>query len=201
MKKPLLAIDIDDTIADSTESLRLIANERTGLNLPPEAYKVKGEYWGYSERVWAEHGVDKLYAFQDHRSEMRDDQSNILVVAGAQEALKRLAMRYDIVFITARGHDLENATHRWLKQHFPDITFDVHFTDHHHDEDALTKGRLCKQLGAEILIDDNDDHCRSAITEGLGAVRFGDYGWHGEPYAEIPCCHTWKDVLEYFGVT
>ena len=200
MQKPLIAIDIDDTLADSTESLRIMANQRTGLNVPREAYQVKGEYWGYYERVWAEHGVDKSYSFSDHKAEMELDQSSLLVIDGAVDALGTLATRYRIVLITARDRSWEAETRRWFRDRFDGIDFELYFTDHHHDDKGLTKGELCRQLGAELLIDDNDAHCRSAIDQGIGAIRYGTYGWHGDDVEEFACCRTWRDVLEYLNV-
>lgn len=199
MKKPLIAIDIDDTIADSTESLRIVANERTGFNVPSEAYKVKGEYWGYYERVWKEHGINEKYSFADHMEEMQQDQSSVLLVNGASEAIGTLTQHYRVL-ITSRDVSWERATRHWLSQHFTDLEYELYFSNNHRDASSFTKGELCKKLGAEILIDDNDDHCQSALEAGLGAIRFGSYGWHGEENANIPGCRTWKDILEYLGV-
>lgn len=200
MTKPLIAIDIDDTIADSTESLRIAANERSGLNIPAEVYRQKGEYWGYYEAILAKYGIDKVYTLQDNKAEMEADQSTILVIEGARDALATLTKHYRIVFITAREESCEPATHRWLAEKFDGLKYDLHFIDHIHGESGLTKGQLCKRLGAELLIDDNDAHCQSAVAEGVGAIRFGEYGWHGENEDQIPCCKTWQDVLEYLGV-
>jgi 5'(3')-deoxyribonucleotidase len=200
MPRPLIAIDIDDTLADSTESLRIIANQRTGSNLPPDAYKVKGEYWGYYERVWAEHGIDTKYSFAQHKAEMEKDHSDLLVVEGAVDAVKRLSQTYQIVLITARDRSWEAATRRWLEARFSDTQYELHFIEHHHDDTGLTKGQLCKQLGVELLIDDHDAHCVSALNEGVGAIRFGTYGWHGDDDLQYPCFKTWAEVLEYLRV-
>lgn len=201
MSKPLIAIDIDDVIADSTEALRIMANERSGLNVPPEAYKVKRDtFWGYYEKVWAEHGIDKHYTFEEHKKDMERDQSAVTPVAGAIPALRRLSELYRIVLITSRDASWKSATLRWLEDQLGDVSFDVHFLGHTHDGKGQTKGELCKQLGAELLIDDSEENCHSAVREGIGAIRFGDYGWHGDQELVFPACKTWKDVLEYLGV-
>lgn len=200
MKKPIIAIDIDDTIADATESVRLMANKKSGITLAPEHYRVKGEYWGYYRRVWAEHGVDQYLTFEEHEKAMALDQSEVLAIPGAEAALMRLAQDYDLVLVTSRDPSWEAATRLWLTSSFPEITFGIHFADSHRTENGQTKGQICKQIGAKLLIDDNDDHCFSALEAGIAAIRFGEYGWHKEESVLIPCCKTWQDVLEYIGV-
>lgn len=201
MPKTLIAVDIDDVIADSTEALRIMANERSGLDLPPEAYKVKrGTFWGYYEQVWAEHGVDKHYTFAEHKQDMEADQSSVFPVVHAIESLRRLSEVYRIVFITSREESWRPATMRWLATHFSELSFDIHFLGHQHENPSLTKGQLCRELGAELLIDDSEENCRSAVEEGLGAIRFGDYGWHGDQLLVYPACRNWRDVLEYLSV-
>lgn len=47
-----IAIDVDDVIADATESVRLVANSYPGINLTPDNYRsVEAEYWGYYTEV------------------------------------------------------------------------------------------------------------------------------------------------------
>jgi hypothetical protein len=62
----------------------------------------------------------------------------------------------------------------------------------------MTKGQICKKLGASYLIDDNVGHCEKAIEEGVSAVLFGEYGWHGDAPDKLVRCKDWPAVLEYF---
>ena len=52
MDKPIIAVDIDDVLADSTDALRRVINERLGVNLTPEDYLIKEDYWDHYEEVW-----------------------------------------------------------------------------------------------------------------------------------------------------
>jgi 5'(3')-deoxyribonucleotidase len=176
MSKKKIAIDIDDTIAASTESLRLRVNEKAGVSIPASGYQIPAHYWGYYERVWQIHDVDvELADFE-----------------------KELTSKFNIIFITSRHHSWEAATRRWLKNVFSDIpSIDIYFTDSHHNAHGKSKGQLCKELKAKILIDDNAEHCRSAIDEDVRAILFGEYGWHLDVDKRIIRCKDWQAVLEY----
>lgn len=197
MKKPLIAIDIDDTIADSTESLRLLVNRRTERSLPASAYRVAGEYWGYYERIWEAHDIAHLVSHDDFAAEMIDDQSHVPLLPGALFAMSELGNNYRIVFITARDQSWEDATKRWFAMNLPDLDTQVYFTTAHRDANGKTKGQICRELGASVLIDDNVDHCKSAYSEGVEAILFGEYGWQHAVEPRMVRCKDWPAVLEY----
>ena len=175
MSKPLIAIDIDDTLADSTETIIREVNQRYKANIPREAYYREDEYWGYYQRVWVEHGLD--LKIDDLNDQMRQDEVALPLLPSALFAIQELSQRFNIVVITARRRAHESMTKQWLYDTFPDHAIDVHFIESHDGEAAMTKGQVCKQLGASYLIDDNVTHCQSAIDEGLTALLFGTYGW------------------------
>lgn len=195
--KPLLAIDIDDTIAGSTESMRLMVNKRLGIELLPEAYRIPAEYWGYYERVWEANGIKGQISWDDFAIEMIADQLHVPLLPSAQFAVTTLAETYNVIFMTARDKTWEPATKKWLTSNLPNNTFEVYFTSSHKDSTAMTKGQLCRHLGAEILIDDNVEHCQSAIAESVTAILFGSYGWQHAAPSEMVRCEDWPSVVEF----
>lgn len=195
MSKKVIAVDIDDVIADSTDTMRRRVNARTGSNLAIEHYQVPHEgYWGYYERVWKTHGVDISY--DDLAEEMEADQSHVPLLAGASFALSELASKYTLLIITSRPHTWQPETEDWLKSKFGDTFISFHFTDS--GKEKKTKGQICKELDVDWLIDDNPEHCQSAINEGVGAILFGNYGWHHKAPKHLIKCKDWPAVLEYF---
>lgn len=198
MKKQIIAIDVDDTIADSTDSLRLLVNSRVGINLTPDHYRVPGDMWGYYERVWASHGLLDKIDFKKYYDEMIVDQSHVPLLPGAAQALSELAKRFDLVLITARDPSWKPATVTWLKDKFGDLFSDVYFAGQDDIKDAMTKGQQAAELGAFLLIDDNPKHCLSAIEEGLEAILFNDMGWSSSAPLHLHRCKDWPAVLEYF---
>src|SRR5687767_8725203 len=128
MSKPIIAIDLDDVIADGTESLRTVVNELTGSNLTKEQYhEEKADYWGYYERVWMRHGIADKVSFKDLNAEMAIDQSHVPVLAGAQFALGELSKKYELIIVTARDVSWERATKAWLKDQLGSLSEALHF--------------------------------------------------------------------------
>lgn len=197
MKKGKIAIDIDDVLADSTESLRLLVNKRLSMSLPKSAYRVPGRYWGYYERVWSEHGIAGQLDFKALNQEMEIDQSHVPVMANAQYAVHELVKDFHIVFVTSRDASWEKATKRWLHEQFGDENVEVYFCESHKNEAAKSKGEICKDLGADLLIDDNPSHCQSATDEGIATILFGEYGWHQDAEEDAVRCKDWPSVVEY----
>lgn len=196
MVKIIIAVDIDDVLADTSESLRHFVNRRTNSNLTKDDYRVPGEYWGYYERVWASHGLVDDTQFADFENELAIDQSQVPLLPGASFAIHELSKKYHIILITSRNAKWENETRKWFKEHLGKDDIEIHLTGHRKADDYKTKGELCRLLGVEILIDDNFGHCQSAVDEGVSAVLFGEYGWHPINTNEIPHCKDWSAVLE-----
>lgn len=196
MSKETIAVDIDDVLADSTEAYRIRVNEQTGALLSSEHYRVEGEYWGYYERIWRQH--DLAVDIDELDQEMIEDQSRIPLLPGAELALGQLLVKFQLVLVTARNPLWETSTRKWLEQHFGETTPDLFFSEAHSDPAKRTKGQICKELGATWLIDDNPQHCQSAMDEGVTPILFGSYGWHYEVPADIQKCETWQEVLEFF---
>ena len=195
MTKPIIAIDIDDTIAESTETLRKLVNERNGVDLPSQAYTVEGEYWGYYERVWAANGLSGV-SHADFADEMATDQSHVPLLPSAHYAITQLSDAFHIILITARDRSWELATQRWLKQHFDGGDIELYFTESHKNSEAMTKGQLCKERGAVVLIDDNIEHCEGAVKEGVEAILYGEYGWN-RTNTTLKRCRDWPEIVEY----
>lgn len=197
-KKKIIAIDIDDTIVASREGIINIANKMANANLGSEDYDVPGEYWSYYTKIWEQHGLNNLVP-EEVYAELHQMQSSVPLLPGAEFAIKLLEDNFDIVLITAWDPKWEKLTSEWLKKEFGDFAPRLYFSEAHLGKDgAKTKGQICKDLGALWLIDDNAEHCRSVIEEGLTAILFGEYGWHIEIPQGVVRCKDWQAVLNYF---
>ncbi len=199
--KPILAIDIDDTVTASTEAWRKHANRRAGIDLGPEQYQVRDGYWGYYDRVWQRNGVSHLVTFDEIDAELAASQAEIVVLDKAKEAIGQLSEKYQILFVTSRNLIQKPATLLWFKQHFPTQKYKIYFTQKADKPKSGSKGepkgQLCQRLGAQILIDDHIEHCESAKSFGLEAILFGDYGWHTHKPDGIVNCQDWPAIMEY----
>jgi len=197
VNKPLIAIDIDDVISETTEAIRVWSNTASGVELSSHQFnQTAGEYWGYYERVWNNHGIS--LNFNDFETSMAEDMIEVPLLADASFALHEILESYNVVLITSRITALRGHTERWFEKHFPGNNISLHFASNPKSgENRLTKGQICKQLGASLLIDDNPEHCASMLQEGLEAILFGDYGWQQAVPEGAVRCKRWPDVLEY----
>lgn len=200
MDKPTIATDIDDVLADSTEALRLYVNARHAVELQPHHYRIKAEYWGYYESVWRNHDIDGDGIIDDFHGTISTDQTHVRPVDGSVEALNLLSNKYRLVAISSRLADQKNATKQWLDTHFQGV-FDAVECLGSRQGRSTTKGEACAKHGAGLLIDDNVEHCRSAVDSGIKAILFGEYGWQDEALLpdNVVRCPDWSTVMEVLG--
>lgn len=195
--KPIIALDIDDVLANVIDSVRLWANAETGVVLPKEAYYTDDNYWHYFDTIWERHGLSDKLTFATVLERMATDQSNIATVEGAREAVATLRAQYDFVYITSRPSYQQDETRRWVDEHIAnDIPLYMAYNPML-DTEARSKGEICAELGVSLLIDDNVGNCQSAIDYGVDAIVFGDYGWNEKVPAHMKRCQTWREIEEY----
>ena len=199
MKKPIIAVDIDDVLAQSTDSLRQVVNAHLGVDLPPEAYDIPVDYWGYYEAVWEANGLGGRISLDVLDPQMKADQSHVTPMPGAFATLSQLSQNYELVVVTARSSTWAEATDEWLQKNFPDIISQVFFAEGFEGIKKKSKGALCAEIGVSWLIDDNIEHGRSALELGMSVIVFGNYGWHHRGIPDgIVACKDWSEVGEYF---
>lgn len=196
MVRELITVDIDDVVADTTEAFRLVVNEHTGADLTTEDYRVPNpSYSRYYEQVWEDHGLAVDYA--EVSAPMQIDQAHVALVAGAKQAIEKLAARYRIALITGRSASWEAATRHYISAKFEGLEADIHFAKR---REGISKGQICRQLGASWHIDDNPADCQSVLDESKSteAILFGEYGWHQDVSGGFIRCKNWLEVMEYF---
>jgi hypothetical protein len=110
--------------------------------------------------------------------------------------LRALSKRYEIAFVTSRPVSWEDATHVYIESKLKGIAAGIHFTE---KREGISKGLICRELGAVWHIDDNPDHCQSVIDEGIKAILFGEYGWQYRTVEGAIPCKDWAAVAEYLG--
>lgn len=191
-----IAIDIDDVVANTIDAVRLWANMETGVEINDEAYHTDDDYWNYYNAIWQRHGVDDKLNFEVFLEKMAVSQTHIAVQEGAREVIDALKKKYDIVFISARPAAQKDETRRWLDEH---ISKDIplYIAAHPTIQQTLqSKGEICRELGVSLLIDDNIDHCKSALEYDTDTILFGNYGWNERAPADMKRCYTWREVGE-----
>ena len=196
--KQIIAVDIDDVLADSTTALRNVVNSTYNLSITDDAYTVSGGYHKYYERVWERAGHKNVVSKEYLNQMMIENQSHINVHQGAHEAINKLSKNYDLLIVTARNQSWEQATYDWVDFNFPGTFQSIVFGGQRNDPEQRTKGQVCKQYGVNWLIDDNVVHCTDAYNSSVTPILFGNYGWQLDIPNYINRCENWDEIIRYF---
>lgn len=201
MSKRTIAVDIDDVISRSAEGFSAFSNERWGTNLTAAQYS---EEWAPLWGVSVEEAIERAKELHDAGAH-----GTYLSYEEASPVLARLKERYNLEIVTSRRAVVSNITEDWLAKHFAGLFSAVHYVgmwdedvDPHNVHQRLerTKADLCKQIGAEYLIDDQLKHCLAVAEVGIQAVLFGDYRWnqHDNLPVNVTRASNWDEVERYF---
>lgn len=191
-----IAVDIDDVLSTHAEDFIRFSNETWGTNLTVDDYDEDWEkMWGVSAEETASRS-DELHSSgaignYGHRQE-------------ALQSLKRLKERFNLVIVTSRRRVIMKETTDWLESYFKGLFSEVHYAgmwDSYTSESAkATKADVCKQIGADYLIDDQLKHCSAAAEAGIPSLVFGDYKWNKSKdlHPLVSRVHSWQEVEDYF---
>ena len=194
MKKPIIAVDIDDTLFPHFGDLISWYNANFGTSLTEyDNHPTDPENWGTDDVTVAIKRVQQFFRTEEFKNAKPFD--------NVQRVLSRLSERYELIVITARDDMIEQTTHKWLRSHFKDVFHEVHFTNNfslHGKKRA--KADIMKGLGVAYLIDDSLEHCSAAAQGGVEAILFGNYDWNQADLLPIGItrCLGWNQVQEYF---
>lgn len=191
MKRPLIAIDIDEVLAHHNQALAEWHNREFGTNHTADSYFT--DYWSKVWGVSPEEADRRALAFHDSRTHAK-----LRPVTGALEALQKLRESYDLALVTVRRQSTIEDTYRWVRRHYPDIFTEIHFVHFWDADDKTTKAQLCQRIGASYLIDDSVKHCTLAAQAGINALLFGDYPWNRAEQLQrnIKRVNNWDEVVE-----
>jgi uncharacterized HAD superfamily protein len=203
-QRKTIAVDIDDVLSRTAEGFIAFSNKQWAMQLTPEDYS---EEWAVVWGVPLEEAISRSAVYHSSGAV-----GAFLPHEAAMPVLKRLAKKYNLVCVTSRREILKPETDHWVMHHFPHIFSGLHYAgiwdkplDGQNVQARLnaTKAELCRELGAEYLIDDQLKHCIGAAEAGVQAILFGNYKWNREPAAlpkGITRARHWDEVAEYFNV-
>lgn len=195
MKKPVVAVDIDDVLSDHAKKFIEFSNSYYGLNNQVHDYS---EDWPLMLNTSLEE-VDKLLKGPYVKSVIH----NLDHDKSSEEVLRKLKSKYEFIVITSRRNMIRGDTLAWLDKRYKGIFSYVHFAgiwDEMSDESKhMTKKEVALGVGANFLIDDQPKHCLAASEAGIHSILFGNYGWSKEvkPSKNLVKIHTWSEVGKY----
>jgi 5'(3')-deoxyribonucleotidase len=198
MKKKIIAVDIDDVLADSAVNFVEFSNKKWGTHLHVDDYT---EHWAEMWGVDQEEMQARANVIYESKMQLKVDK-----FSDAHDVLKDLTMDHKLVITTSRHRLVQEDTVEWLNKNFNDIFSDIHFAgiwDVGHRSDHavnLTKVDLHKEIGADYVIDDHPKHCLAASKKGIVSLLFGEYSWNRgvKPDKNMFKVKDWHEVKEFF---
>ncbi len=125
-------------------------------------------------------------------------------IEGAMEGLETLLSRgHTISVISSRPDLLETLTRQAIEKYFPGMVEDV-FCLSTYDivgGKKRSKAEVCKELGAEVMIDDALQHVKDCARNDIRAMLFdynGTYPWNkDEEISGVRRVRDWREVVNY----
>lgn len=183
-----IAIDLDDTLADSLTSFIEFHNKR---------YKTKLRYEDFTAYTLNE--IMGMPKEEEARRLKEFDDSNyndeVKPLKDAVNAIEELGKNHTISVITSRPKKIEEKTRKWINANVP-LVKEVIFTRKEHNGRTKSKGEICMEIGADVLIDDNFEHALECEKAGVRCIVL-DYPWNRK-YKLGRCmlrAMSWKEVV------
>lgn len=156
----IIAFDLDDVLADTTNSVMQFHNERYGTSLTRSDFTTTN----WSE-VFGSTKEETYYKFEEYVNSPYYD--TLSPTEGSLGFVTKLAHHHTLVVITSRQRELETHTKRWIHQFFPALFRDVYVTNHPQwarTGIAKTKKQVCDEIKVDLLIEDNLDYAIECVT-------------------------------------
>lgn len=188
------AIDCDDVIVPTAQVIVDAYNAKYQANVTLDAFYNNDDTWGALSKDEAIRRVGDLLreGLTDETAPSRE----------TIEALQHLASMDELHLVTGRQTYREPATFAMLKKYLPGVFRTVEHTNYYLESNSVlktrSKGEVCRQIGADVLVDDHVAHGRSVLESGLKEVIvWGDYPWNRAAMLDkgMVRCITWSEVF------
>lgn len=169
LKRPVVAVDVDEVLGQFVCQLCAFHNAVYRTNLTPEDFTSYNfhDAWGGTR----EQADEKVSLFFKSRYFL----DGIPVIEGASEILRKWCDRLELHIVTSRQNVLEEHTRDWITKHFPGIFTKLHFGNHHSKHGKMwSKPELCDAIKAVMIIDDNTLYATQCAEAGIKTCLFGE---------------------------
>ena len=196
MKKPIIALDVDDVLSSTAQTIIDYGNKKWGHSHTIHDFDEKlADMW----RVDPEEGNRRWTEFMNS-----GHLETLIPIPEARLVLENLRSSYTFIAVTSRRESLIGITELWLDRNYPGIISEVHsagiYGRNLPDAHLLTKADKLVSLGADFLIDDQPKHCIGATEAGIQSILFGGYPWQTSVTVpnRVAKCGNWRAVANYF---
>ena len=194
----IIAVDIDEVIAETLPAFLLHYNCKYQTRLAPEDFKTSD--WG-ANLLLAQQQVDNEISEFIHSPFYR----RLIPVRDSIEVLTELGEKNSLHVVTSRWGELRKTTKSWLTAHFPDVFDEIHYARTSHanvvQDRATRKSDLCKEIGASIMIEDCPLHAADCAENGISVILY-DRPWNKNfSDSGVRRADSWKSVIEHVGLS
>ena len=182
-----IGIDIDEVIADTLSVVLKNHNAEFGTAFSRNDF--------YSYRFWETWGGTREEAIKEIYSFWSNHIQNVPLMRGALENIYELKRAgHTLYVVTGRQDEFIEETKTWIQKHFPGIFEDIFFTNAYGlNKQSRSKAKICKELGIDVLIEDDLDHINDCIQQGVRVVLF-DSPWNKSASPDVTRVHSWKEI-------
>ena len=187
----IIAIDLDEVIANTTPALIRYHNATYGTSLVFDDF-VNYEWW----QVWGgtrEQSVQKFLDFVESSYF-----NEITPVEGAPETIEQLQKNHTLHIVTSRQTELESVTLSWVEKYFPGVFSGLHIANHAQwaiSGKTRTKVEICHELQASLLIEDSLVFAKECEQDHIPVLLL-DYPWNkGQLPTNTKRVQSWEEIL------
>lgn len=176
------AYDLDNTILNTPATI---------INLHNRIYKDrKIEYddkisldWKFRPVIKTDEELADLFKLFDHKDFYR----HTIMYKYAKDIINGFSKKNKVYIISKHMDSRKPLTKEWVSKTFPkvELIFVANFED---------KGRVLKEIGADIIVDDRLDALESCINVVPYRILFGEYDWNKE--VNMTRATNWKELYK-----
>jgi 5'(3')-deoxyribonucleotidase len=157
-----IAIDLDDVLCNMRPALLDWHNRSAGTDWAFEDFTSFGLAAAFGISMDDERRIV-------HQFHTECDHKEIPVVEGSLGAIAKLSASHELYVVTSRPAEGQFIAENWVEHNFPGMFKAVVMANPYSfaGSKPTTKGEICKELGCEILIDDDARHMPSLAEHGV----------------------------------
>jgi len=190
----IIGLDIDEVLAGFLDTFLRYYNQKHKTHWNKDQMT---DYYRLEKdlETTEEHIVQEISLFNESPlfAEMKP-------VKGSLEGVAELKKSNHLYLITGRKSELKVPTEEWLNKYFGDSFKEIYFTNLF-SEYKVSKSKVCKDIGAKLLIEDIPEIALECAKEGID-VLVPSYSWNKKLQTDgkVKKVEGWKGILESFYV-
>ena len=183
-----IGIDIDDVLVDFIGPLLSVFEKKFGRRFEFENASSSKPWECFDISEEDARGV--VIGFNDM------EEFDLPAIGGAKRSLEHLKANHEIVSITARQEGIREKTEEFLYNKFGVGIRVFCGNDFWKENGDKSKLNICKELGVDVLIDDNEKFSKEVAESGVKVLLF-DRPWNKNiEHENIVRVGSWKEILE-----